>query len=103
MPPPTPRSALTKPETTPIATSLAKERQAFSSRRSGPSSTETASVSSAILSANGEQVRLGDPEADPVGDLEPAVLAELLHGADQVVHARLEAELVVERRSRSRR
>ena len=63
-----------------------------------PSSTETASVSSAIRSANGEQLLVRDPEADPVDDLEAGLLAQHLDVADQVVEARLEPQLVVERR-----
>ena len=75
-----------------------RSAQAFPSRSSGPSSTETASVSSAIRSANTSRSSSGIQRRIRSTISRPGLLAHHLHGADQVVHARLEAELVVERR-----
>ena len=46
----------------------------------------------------GEQLLVGDPEADPVRELETGLAAHRVHLVDQVEHASLEAQLVVEAR-----
>ena len=64
-----------------------------------PSSTETASVSlhEAVAVAL-EQVGVREPEPDAVGDREPALPAQHVHLVHAVEQARLEHQLVVERR-----
>ena len=66
--------------------------------RSSPGSTETASVSGGEpVRVAVEQLLVGDPELDAVGDLEAGLLAQHVHLVDEVEEARLQQELVVER------